>query len=274
MLSARFRLRGLALAALSAGGAQPRAAGRHESLESLELVRTVALNADTHHVQGIHVVNGRVYVTSVERATRKGHLFEFSYPGGDLLRHIEVQEGERFHPGGICVYGGSIWIPVSEYRPRSSTVIQRRNLGSLALESSFVVADSIGCVAANADLLAGGNWDSREIYLWDYAGRQRDCVRNPNGNAYQDLKFHSGSLVGGGLLPGREGAIDWMEFPSLRLLCRLKAGRTDRNVPYTQEGMAVTGNELLLLPEDAPSRLFAFRLGAAPCALLHVGSTL
>ncbi|MEN6602154.1 MAG: hypothetical protein ABFD86_07035, partial [Bryobacteraceae bacterium] len=119
----------------------------------------------------------------------------------------------------------------------------------------------------------GGNWDSREIYLWDHAGRQRDCVRNPNGNAYQDLKFHSGHLVGDGLLPGRAGAIDWMEIPSLRLICRLKAGRTDRNVPYTQEGMAVAGNELLLLPEDGPSRLFVFRLDSAPCVQLHGGST-
>ena len=33
-----------------------------------------------------------------------------------------------------------------------------------------------------------------------------------------------------------------------------------RGVPYTQEGMAVRGNRLFLLPEDGSSRLFEFQL--------------
>jgi glycerophosphoryl diester phosphodiesterase len=268
VLTARFRLRGLWLAALAAGSERLRAEDSGATLESFELLRVVPLKGDTYHVQGVDRVGDRVYVTSVERAARKGYLFEFSYPGGDLLRSVEVQEGDRYHPGGLSIRGDSIWIPVSEYRPKSSTVIQRRNLKTFAIESKFVVEDSIGCLAAGADVLAGGNWDSREIYLWDYAGKQRDRIANPNANAYQDLKFASGMLVGGGLLPGREGAIDWMEFPSLRLARRMKAGRTDRHVPYTQEGMAIAGQELLLLPEDAPSRLFVFRLGTAPLRLI------
>ncbi len=256
------------MAALAAVGERLRAADAGTALESLALVRVVTLQGKTHHVQGVDRVGDRVYVTSVERAARKGHLFEFSYPGGELLRSIEVQEGDRYHPGGLSVHGDSIWIPVSEYRPKSSTVIQRRNRKTLALESQFVVEDSIGCLAVNAGVLAGGNWDSREIYLWDHAGKPRGRMANPNGNAYQDLKFVFGKLVGGGLLPGHAGAIDWMEFPSLRLVRRLKAGRTDRGVPYTNEGMALVGGELLLLPEDAPSRLFAFRLDAAPLRLI------
>lgn len=265
MLTARYRLRGLYWAALAAGGARLRAG---DSLELLPLVRVVPLKCDTHHVQGVDRAGDRVYVTSVERAERKGHLYEFSYPSGDLLRHIEVQEGDRYHPGGFSIHGDSIWIPVSEYRPKSSTVIQRRNLKTLALESSFVVKDSIGCIGVDADVLAGGNWDSREIYLWDHAGNQRQRIANPHGNAYQDLKFVVGKLVGGGLLPGREGAIDWMDFPSLRLARRINAGRTDRNVPYTNEGMALDRGELLLVPEDTPSRLFVYRLDAAPLRLI------
>jgi len=268
MLTARFRLRGFHLAALAACGARLRAEDSRDTLEALPLVRVVALKGDTHHVQGVDRVGDRVYLTSVERAARKGHLFEFSYPSGDLLRHIEVQEGDRYHPGGLSIHGESIWIPVSEYRPKSSTVIQRRNLKTLALESSFVVPDSIGCLAVDAGVLAGGNWDSREIYLWDHAGKQRDRIANPNGNSYQDLKLVSGRLVGGGLLPGGEGAIDWLEFPSLRLVRRIKTGRTDRNVIYTNEGMALDRGELLLVPEDAPSRLFVYRLDAAPLRLI------
>jgi hypothetical protein len=32
-----------------------------------------------------------------------------------------------------------------------------------------------------------------------------------------------------------------------------------RGEPFTREGMAINGEQLLLLPEDAPSRLFIFR---------------
>ncbi len=48
--------------------------------------------------------------------------------------------------------------------------------------------------------------------------------------------------------------------PSLKLIRRITLGLTSRAVPYTNEGMALRGNRLLLLPEDSPSRLFEFRL--------------
>ena len=268
MLTARFRLRGLWWSALAAAGGRLRAEQENETLDSFPLLRTITLQADTHHVQGVERFGGSVYVTCVERARRKGHLYEFSYPSGALARHVETGDGVRYHPGGISIYGGSLWAPVSEYRPGSSTVIQRRRLPALELESEFVVQDSIGCLAAGADALAGGNWNSRQIYIWDHAGRLKNKADNPNGSAYQDLKFVAGRLVGGGLLATGDGAIDWMEFPSLRLLRRIKAGRTSRNVAYTHEGMAIYGPELLLLPEDAPSRLFVYRLHAGPLRLI------
>jgi len=76
----------------------------------------------------------------------------------------------------------------------------------------------------------------------------------------QDMKFVDGRLVASGLLPGRAGAIDWLEYPSLRLIRRLPVGQSSRGISYSSEGMAVRGDRLLLLPEDSPSRLFEFRL--------------
>ena len=58
------------------------------------------------------------------------------------------------------------------------------------------------------------------------------------------------------------GAIDWIDLDRLRLLRRVTAGKTDRGVRYTNEGMAVRGDRLYLLPEDGPSRLFVFDLEA------------
>ena len=83
---------------------------------------------------------------------------------------------------------------------------------------------------------------------------------NPTSNGYQDLKFSGGQLVASGVLPDKSGAIDWLDYPSLKLIRRIPAGRTDRGVLYTNEGMAIHGKQLLLLPEDSSSRLFEFRL--------------
>ena len=178
---------------------------------------------------------------------------------GELTRSIEIQDGERFHPGGIASDETSIWIPVAEYRRNSTAVIQRRSKAALELEFQFAVSDHIGCIAVTPEILIGGNWDSRQFYIWNHRGELIRTVANPSNNGYQDMKFDSKQLIASGLLPDRTGAIDWMEFPSLHLLRRLNTGMTDRGEPFTREGMAIRGERLMLLPEDGPSsRLFIF----------------
>ena len=230
------------------------------SLADLKLARSLTLRTETRHVQGIDLSGRKLWVTSVDRDARKGYLEEFALGSGERLRRIELTDGERFHPGGLSAYGGSLWMPVAEYRRESTAVIQRRSASTLALEMQFAVADHIGCVAVAPGFVIGGNWDSRHFYIWDHQGRLLRKTANPTENAYQDMKFTGGKLVASGLLPGSRGAIDWLEYPSLRLLRRIQAGKTDRGVPYTQEGMAVRGNRLFLLPEDGSSRLFEFWL--------------
>jgi hypothetical protein len=225
-------------------------------------VRTIELKGKTYHVQGIDLDATQLWVTSVDKDAKKGYLHVFALPSGELQRTVEVSAGSRFHPGGMTRDGDSLWLPVAEYRPASSAIIQRRNAKTLELEMQFEVADHIGCVAAGPNFVVGGNWDSRQFYVWDKNGKLLRKVENPAGNGYQDLKFVNGKLVGGGLLPGKVGAVDWLEWPSLRLEKRVHAGKTDRGVPYTNEGMAVRGDRLFLLPEDGPSRLFEFRVDA------------
>ena len=158
--------------------------------------------------------------------------------------------------------GGSLWLPAAEYRRDSSATIEKRNAKTLELEMQFEVADHIGCIAAGPDFLVGGNWDSRNC-LMSGTSRGSCCGRSQTRRrtGIRNIKFVDGKLVGGGLLPGRVGAIDWLEWPSLKLLRRVEAGKTSRDVPYTNEGMAILAAErLLLLPEDGPSRLFEFAL--------------
>jgi hypothetical protein len=233
------------------------------SQSALTLLRTTGLQGDTHHVQGIDFDESRLWVTSVDKEGHKGFLPEFSLAGGESLRTVDVTEGDRYHPGGLSVAGGSLWLPVAEYRRDSSSVLQKRDVRKLELQFKFAVADHIGCVTVGAGFLIGANWDSRDFYIWEESGRLLRKVPNPSSNAYQDIKFVEGSLVGSGLLPDRSGAIDWLEYPSLRLLRRVPSGKSSRGVPYTAEGMAIRGDRILLLPEDSPSRLFEFRLEPA-----------
>lgn len=236
--------------------------GLSQILEQSQAERIIPLLGTVHHAQGIDLDARTLWVTSVDSKTRKGYLHEFALPSGEHRRSVEVQDGERFHPGGIAADETSIWVPVAEYRRTSSAVIQRRSKATLELISQFEVADHIGCIAVRGDELVGGNWDSRELYVWDLRGALRRKIANTTGNAFQDLKFDGVQLVGSGLLPDRTGAIDWMDFPSLRILKRLPAGKTDRGDTFTREGMAVRDGRLYLLPEDGPSRLFVFKIGA------------
>src|SRR5262249_58005720 len=106
----------------------------------------------------------------------------------------------------------------------------------------------------------GGNRYARKFHVWNHRGELWREARNPTETAYQDVKFASRGPVASGLLPDRSGAIDWLDLPSFHLKRRIRMGKTDRGEPFTREGMAIRGSELLLLPEDGPSRLFVFRL--------------
>jgi len=238
-------------------GAGPPAAS---SLESLPLLKVLELRGITYHVQGIDTDGKRLWTTSVDSPHRKGYLHEFSMTNGNLLRSVELQDGERFHPGGIASDRDSLWVPVAEYRASSSSVIQRRNKRSFEVEFQFSVPDHIGCIVATSQLLIGGNWDSREFYVWNHEGNLIRKIANTTGNSYQDMKSDGKYIVASGALADHKGAIDWLDRESLRLAHRLVAGKTDRGASYTREGMTIHGGRLMLLPEDGPSRLFVFRV--------------
>jgi hypothetical protein len=150
----------------------------------------------------------------VDSTTRKGYLHEFALPSGELTRSIEIQDGPRFHPGGIAADDTSIWIPVAEYKRNSSTVVQRRNQRTLELQSQFTVDDHIGCIAVRGGELVGGNWDSRELYVWDLDGRLRQKIPNTTANAFQDLKFDGPQLAGSGCCRAAKArSTGWTSLP-------------------------------------------------------------
>ena len=235
------------------------AAAQTVTIGEWTLARTIELRGPTHHVQGVDFEGSTLWITSVDAKNHKGYVQTFDLESGTLRKSVEIQDNQRFHPGGMTLDGESLWAPVAEYRAKSSSLIQRRNKQTLELEYKFAVNDHIGCIAATPEFLIGGNWDTREFYVWDRQGSLIRTVTNANQNAYQDVKFESPYMVAAGLLTDKTGAIDWLELPSLKLSRRIAVSMTDRGVPFTREGMAIHGDQLLLAPEDDPSRVFLFR---------------
>ena len=229
------------------------------------LLQTITLQADVHHVQGIVVDGDHLYVTSVGRDARKGLLSEFSLPSGELIGSVEIQQGDVFHPGGLDHDATSLWIPVAEYRANSRAVIQRRSKKTLELISSFEVPDHVGGLALATASVHLVNWDARDFYSYSLDGKLLSKSPNPNGTRYQDIKFRDGMLIASGLnpKPTSGGAVEWLKPGTLSSTRRLEFQLTDRGTPLNNEGMDLVGDRLYLLPEDFPSRLFVYSLGAA-----------
>lgn len=230
------------------------------SVERARLIDVLPLDGELFHVQGMDLDAQHIWVTSVDTREQKGYIHQFDRRSGKFQRRLEITDGVRYHPGGMAMHGGAIWVPVAEYRANSSAVLIEIDKQTFKIRRRIPVADHLGCVAVSGRGLVAGNWDSRLLYVFDRRGRQARVVKNPSPTRYQDMKFERGRLVGSGALGPKAGAIDWFAWPSLKLVDSRAAGATDRGVRYTEEGMALKGNDLYLVPEDGPSRMFRFRL--------------
>lgn len=231
-----------------------------QSVQQTRPGRVVPLEGDTHHVQGVLVEDSRVFVTAVEVAQKKGWLIEFDLATGKRVRAVEIQQGEMYHPGGLDADDASLYIPVAEYRANSRAVIQKRSKSDLSLVASFEVPDHVGAVAVASGRLYMANWDARKIYEYTPDGKQLRARRNPAAWRYQDMKFRYGSIVAAAVAPrpGTEHSVVWIDPETLEPLRTVRAGVTDRNVPFTNEGLDSRDGTLYLLPEDSPSRLYVF----------------
>jgi len=255
--------------AVSAGPPEMR-----NGIEHARLLGTLALSGQLFHVQGVEVDSAHIWVTSADRWSGRGYIHEFDRASGKIVRRVELTDGPRFHPGGISMHGNSIWVPVAELRAHSSAVLVEIDKTTMQVRRKIRVADHLGCVAASDRMLIAGNWDSRQLYLFDLTGAQPvRVVRNPTRTRYQDMKLVGNKLVAGGLLTGRSGAIEWIDVPTMQVARSLQTGATTGTglfnpaKAYTGEGMAVEGRDLYLVPEDGPSRVYHFRMDETLAAL-------
>lgn len=239
------------------------------SVEHSRFVGAQQLLGETFHVQGIALAPQRIWITSVDNRSKRGWLHEFDRATGKPLRRMELTDGVRFHPGGLSVSGGALWVPVAEMRARSSAVLVEIDAQTFTVRRRIGVADHIGCLAASGDKLIGGNWDSRLLYVFDKrSGKAERVVANPSQTRFQDMKVVDGQLVASGNVDWLSGTIDWIDMATMQVRRRVKAGAVGpvrpfgRGGPLTGEGMAIEGRDVYLVPEDGPSRVFHYRLEA------------
>lgn len=267
---ARKAIRAALAAIVLSAPSLPSAATPNQSAQAIEharLLGTLQLQGELFHVQGVDLDATHIWVTSVDKEHKRGYLHAFDRATGRFVARLDLTDGERYHPGGFSISGGSIWVPVAEYRANSSAVLEQIDIETLQVRRKIRVADHLGCAAVSGDHLVAGNWDSRKFYIFDLRNPATvRVVANPTDTNYQDIKFIGGQLVAGGTSGWDSGSIDWIDFPSMRLSQSLRTGATGqmslfgRARPYSGEGMALQGRDLYLLPEDGPSRLFKFEL--------------
>ncbi|WP_129776850.1 DUF6454 family protein [Peristeroidobacter soli] len=238
-------------------------------------VKSVAVNWQTFHTQGLVKIGDTFYVSAVEvlegtvrngastdslydftldRSTGNGRgwLFKFN-EAGELLGKVELTDGSKYHPGGIDFDGKFLWVPVAEYRPNSNSNIFRVDPKTLKAEKIFSEADHIGGIVHNThdDTLHGVSWGSRRLYTWELSRRGRDTkvrssdwVPNPQFYIdYQDCHYQGVAYMLCGGVQTYSSPKGNVALGGLELL-DLRRNRLEHQVPvnlFIDEGAGPTG---------------------------------
>ena len=264
---------------------------------------SVAVGFPTHHPQGMVKIGDTFYVSSVDVTvpTRRfptpvngydrdtgqgtGHLFKIDR-AGKLITDLPLGEGTVYHPGGIDFDGVNIWVPVSEYRPDSRSIVYRVDPARMIATEVFRFADHIGAVVHDTDddTLVGVSWGSRRFYRWTLGKDLKptnatvppDQLRalNPSHYVdYQDCKYVGGHRM---LCTGVTELRQRPEAAPFRLggmdLVDLRDGRPLHQVPvllWTADGLDMAHNPVWIeaietglrgyfMPEDNTSTIYVY----------------
>lgn len=190
----------------------PNANAASKSSEAATLIRAIGksthwkpigeirIQFQTYHPQGMLKIGDRFYFTSVKRGQQRdegeGYLFQTDLQG-KLIKQLHLERGSIYHPGGIDTDGRSIWVPVAEYRPNSTSIVYEvdptRMEARLATPEPFT--DHIGAVICQPETqtIHGVNWGSRVFYRWTIGDNgelefiEDSAIKNPNHFVdYQD----------------------------------------------------------------------------------------
>lgn len=151
---------------------------------SWDLVGEVAVQGDVGHPQGLSRWGDDWLVSTVRPASATGEVMVIA-ADGEVVRRVDVTDGDRFHPGGFTVDRPGVgspccWVAVAEYRPRSTTTVMRLD-ADLATVESFPFADHLGAICPLGDgTLFAVSWASRRWYRLGTAGHILDQRTTPS----------------------------------------------------------------------------------------------
>jgi len=135
------------------------------------LVDRVPLRFDAGHPQGMVRLDDHWVVTTVDVDARRGWVLVVDR-AGHLVARIAVGDAVRFHPGGTGHDGTALWVAAAEYRPSSTTVVQRVEVAAGRVDDAFAVDDHAGAIvrAGPDGDLVGWTWESRRFLRWRVDG--------------------------------------------------------------------------------------------------------
>lgn len=249
----------------------------------LTVAESWPINHELHHVQGLAVTDQWFWITSVDRRARRGFVYRVSRETLKVVAERDITLDAQCHPGGLQLVADRLWIPVAEYRPRSTSTMLELDPTSLATLDKFTLGDHLGGAAVDAGRrVYTANWDARTIYVLDTAGKEVERRDNPTGVAYQDFEFHDGKLycagntkldaAGNTKLAGQPTAVvdvidvaTWTLVKRYSLRGELRSGGSN----FCREGFCKFGDSFYVLPEDGPNATvyrFAIPTGDASSA--------
>lgn len=164
-----------------------RAVAALDASTAWSLVSSTPLRFPAFHPQGLVRHADLWWLSTVDIVGTRGHLIAFDDDGE---RHIDLAVGDdtRFHPGGFDVTDGVAYLPVAEYRPRSSSGVWRVDLRDPEPTELFRFADHLGAVSscARREELIAMTWGSREMVR--LAADGSELGRRPNPNHFVDIQ--------------------------------------------------------------------------------------
>jgi Family of unknown function (DUF6454) len=186
-----------------------------------KLIRSVRLQAETWHPEGI-VKLGKQWIVSSVQVTEPtvkypngqiidgtdrtpgagfGHLMRFDARGRLQTDRVLNRPGAlEYHPGGLDYDGAKLWLTLAQYRPNKSSTFFRIDPATLAAKPFLHARDHFGGEVHDTarDRLVTLNWGSRAGSSWSIPARPRlggfteplSVVRNPSHFIdYQDCKY-------------------------------------------------------------------------------------
>ncbi|MCU1360068.1 MAG: hypothetical protein JWN99_1357 [Ilumatobacteraceae bacterium] len=238
-----------------------------------QLVDELPLRFDAHHPQGMVRIGQTWWISTVDVDARQGWVLAVD-DRGDLVQRVAVGAGPHYHPGGMDFDGTALWLACAEYRPDSTTVIQRLQPGGVP-DHVFQVDDHIGAIARcgpHGDLV-GWSWGSRRFYRWSVDGRLLAARVNPTFFVdHQDCQWMaSGHLLCAGVAevglasgPGWLGGLGLLGVDDLVMQREVPfafySSATGRVATHNPVWSEVRGNRLIvhLLPDDGRGAIVSY----------------